>query len=121
MHKPSHLREALVGWLRDPERETVVVSGEGAPWRVDRLVGELWGSTDTMPAEVCEEAGLPRGCTYGHAVRLLAWVRDERVPDAEGYGAAARVLQDMEDTDLRGMFDTISDLLRAEDQERSRP
>lgn len=118
MHRPKHLRDALLAWLDQP-RETIRVSGQEGRWRAERLVEELWTSTDTLPGDVCERFGLPRGCTYGHAVRLIRWVRENRpevrLPDA------VTALEGLDSRELRPAFDAISDLLREEDRLRTRP
>lgn len=118
MHRPTHLRDALLAWLSDAG-EAVEVAGQARPWQPERLVAELWGSTDTLPPEVCERFGLPRGCTYGHAVRLLMWAH-ERHPGGS-LADAIEVLERTDDGELRPHLDVISDLLREEDRLRSQP
>lgn len=118
MHRPRHLREALLTWLDQPD-ETVVVPGQSDPWDVRRLVDELWASTDTLPADVCDRLGLPPGCTYGHAVRLIMWAHDRNpgAPLSEAVGS----LQSADSGEVQPVFDAISDLLREEDHVRTQP
>lgn len=120
MHKPQHLREALLAWLAEPG-ETVAVPGEPEPWDIDRLLRELWSSTDTVPSDACQQVGLPAGCTYGHLVRLIAWAHEDHVPPDGDYAAATETLRGLDERQKRAMFDAISDLLRAEDHARAHP
>lgn len=63
-HAPGHLRDRFAD----------EVQGEGEPMTdsdFERLIGQLWNCTDTMPSDLCDELDLPVGSTYAQGARSL--------------------------------------------------
>jgi hypothetical protein len=77
-HAPDYLRDAL-GWYiesapyLDPDIElaTVPLRHEKQPFRVKRLIEELWDCTDQLPPVHCDLLDIPRGSTYADAAKRI--------------------------------------------------
>ena len=68
MHKPGFIREAFNHYLDGFEGEP---EHNGQEMSVDWLIGQLWNSTDVLPADYCLHLGIPQGSTYAKAVQSL--------------------------------------------------
>jgi hypothetical protein len=82
MHAPAHVRSAFHDLVAGHEVDGEALFGnEAAQLQWDRmevegqlqaLAGWLWYCTDSMPAWVCDELGMPRLSTYAEAARIPA-------------------------------------------------
>ena len=67
MHVSNDVRAAFEEWI-----EAGRPSGGIADWPVEKLLGALWNSSDTMPRETCESIDLPQGSSFAAAAQQLS-------------------------------------------------
>ena len=77
-HAPDYLRDALSWYIEfapylDPDIElaTVPLRHEKQPFRVKRIIEQLWDCTDQLSGVECDLLDIPRGSTYGDAARRI--------------------------------------------------
>jgi hypothetical protein len=77
-HAPDYLRDALRCYIEidpdpnsDIELATVPLRHEKQPFRVKRLIEQLWDCTDQLPSVDCDLLDIPRGSTYADAARRI--------------------------------------------------
>jgi hypothetical protein len=73
MHKQSHIRNSFADWVDEgtPPLAAFEVNHEPVTVTAEKLLGQLWHGTDTMPGYLCDQLSLERGSTYARAARTL--------------------------------------------------
>jgi len=70
-HAEGAHREAFCFWVESGCESETFEDEAGRQWRIRSLYGDLWVCTDCMPSSLCDELGLPQGCTYAQGARAV--------------------------------------------------